>query len=74
VKWIIEVEGAPAFPHNAAQACLIASRMRAPGGIAEALSRLADALGSARVECTCTCQVTAIHDPDCDLMGGGEPT
>ena len=44
--WQVQLKGGPAFPGNAAMACRIAAKGRS-GGIAEALTRVADALDRA---------------------------
>jgi len=44
VKWIVELEGGECFPANAAMACRSAASRQSPGGIPEALRRVAAAL------------------------------
>ena len=48
MKWIIELDGGPAFPANAEAACRIAATGRPVGYLAEVFSRLAEAIGRAK--------------------------
>lgn len=48
MKWVIEVEGGPAFPANAASACRLSAAKWSTGPIPEALMRLSAAVAVAR--------------------------
>ena len=50
MKWVIELEGGPAFPANAATACRIAATGKPVGVLAEVFTRLEVALAAAKTE------------------------
>jgi len=50
MKWVIEVEGGPAFPVNAAHACRTAASKWSDGPVREALLRLSAAAVAARTD------------------------
>jgi len=50
VKWVIEVEGGPVFPANAAAACGRAALGEPVGDLAELFMRLQAALAAARTD------------------------
>lgn len=50
VKWVIELEGGPAFPANAATACRIAASGKPVGYLAEVFTRLEVALAAAKTD------------------------
>ena len=50
MKWVIELEGGPAFPANAATACRIATTGKPVGYLAEVFTRLGGALAAAKTD------------------------
>ena len=50
VKWVIELEGGPAFPANAATACKIAATGRPVGYLADVFTRLGAAVAAATTD------------------------
>ena len=50
MKWVIEIEGGPAFPANVAMACKLAALGKPVGYLAEVFTRLGDAVAAATTE------------------------
>ena len=50
VKWVIELEGGPAFPANAATACRIAASGKPVGYLAYVFMRLGEAVAAAKTD------------------------
>ena len=50
MKWVIELEGGPAFPANAATACRIAASGKPVGYLAEVFARLGAAVAAAKTD------------------------
>jgi hypothetical protein len=50
VKWVIELEGGPAFPASAATACGIAASGKPVGYLADVFTRLGAAVAAAKTD------------------------
>ena len=50
MKWVIELEGGPAFPANAATACRLAASGKQVGYLAEVFTRLGAAVAAAKTD------------------------
>jgi len=50
MKWVIELEGGPGFPANAATACRIAALGKPVGYLADVFTRLGEAVAAATTD------------------------